>query len=223
MFFSPDYLQLTSKTKCSTLMRLTNVREKDSFLCYKCSMRPPSCVRWHFNFCSVCMYWIPRLPLNYCYLAGYSPPYVGSFFLFLRCGVFYVRSSALLPPCMPLLWLVCLGLSVLVLPRAPHATFRSIPFVLPFTKVKMDLCLARTTLEIALPFHRELLITAFQLQFSAGLHGFHLHHAFLACLSECHIKRIKKVKLWHLLLSFSSYSLLSCQREIRLVDSMCSW
>lgn len=69
----------------------------------------------------------------------------------------------------------------------------------------------RTTLDIALPFDRELLINAFQLPFSAGLHPFHLHHAFLACLSESHIKRIRKVKLRHLL--FPSFQgLLSCQR-----------
>lgn len=70
----------------------------------------------------------------------------------------------------------------------------------------------RTPLDIALPFDRELLITAFQLQFSAGLHPFHLHHAFQACLSECHIKRIRNVELWHLLLFHSSQGLLSCQR-----------
>lgn len=123
-------------------------------------------------------------------------------------------SSVLLPPCIPLLCLVCLGLSILVLPRTSHATFISTPFILPFTKVivKIGPCFARTTLDIALPFHRELLITAFQLQFLAGLHPFHLHCAFLICLSECHIKRIRKVRLWHLLISLSSYGLLSCQR-----------
>lgn len=65
----------------------------------------------------------------------------------------------------------------------------------------------------AAPFDRELLITALQLQFSAGLHPFHLHHVFIACLSECHIKRIREVNLWHLLLFLSFQGLLSCQRE----------
>lgn len=71
----------------------------------------------------------------------------------------------------------------------------------------------RTTLNAALPFDRELLLPTFQLEFSSGLHPFHLHHALLACLSECHIKRIEKVKLWHLLLSLPSWGLLLCHRQ----------
>lgn len=115
-----------------------------------------------------------------------------------------VLSSALLPPYMPLLCLVELGLflpSSCLFQCSPGLHFmchlRKYSLYSPIHKSnsKNRSLSCRTTLNAALPFDRELLLPTFQLEFSSGLHPFHLHHALLACLSECHIKRIEKVKL----------------------------
>lgn len=100
------------------------------------------------------------------------PHCMWSLFIFLRCSMLYI-SSALFPSYLSLHYLVCLGLSVLVLfPSGTQgfiscATFINIPFFSTIYKnnSKNRSFSRRTALDRALHSDRELLITTFQVQF----------------------------------------------------------